>query len=80
MSSCYWQGLMVYICIRCIDKDSCYRHGLMVSKTPMVMTWIQGIVSVLLNHTHTRGPSVGRMWDFLLLMSGIQTQSTSVLA
>ena len=29
--------------------------------------WTSGIVSVLLNHTRTRGPSVTRMQDFLEL-------------
>ena len=38
----------------------------MVLTTPMVMTKTHGIESLLLNHTHTRGPSVTRMWDFLL--------------
>ena len=31
----------------------------------MVWTWTHGIVLVVLNHTHTRGPSIGRMWDYL---------------
>ena len=31
----------------------------------MVLTWTHGIVSVLLNHTRTRGTSVARMRDFL---------------
>ena len=41
-----------------IDKDLWYRQG------PMVLTKTYGIESVLLNHTHTRGPSVTRMWVF----------------
>ena len=41
-----------------IDMDSWYRHGLMVLTTPMVFTQTDGIVSVLLDHTRTRGPSV----------------------
>ena len=36
----------------------------MVLTTPMVFTQTDGIVSVLLDHTRTRGPSVARMWDF----------------
>ena len=32
--------------------DSWYRHGFMVLTTPMVLPQTQGIVSVLLNHTH----------------------------
>ena len=41
-----------------IDKDLCYRQGLMVLTTPMVLTKTHGIESVLLNHTLTTGPSV----------------------
>jgi hypothetical protein len=33
----------------------------------MVFAHADGIVSVLLDHTHTRGPSVARVRDFLLL-------------
>ena len=33
-----------------INKDSWYRHGLMVLTTAMVLTYTHGIVSVLLNH------------------------------
>ena len=40
----------------------------MVSTTPMVLTLTHGIVSVLLNHTCTRGPSVARMRDFFVLL------------
>ena len=59
-----------------IGKDSWCRHGLMVLvgthvkdmdsllTTPIVLTKTPGIESVLLNHTHTRGPSVARMRDF----------------
>ena len=45
--------------------DSWYRHGLMVLTTPMVLTSTHGIVSVLMNNKHTRGPSVASMRDFL---------------
>ena len=44
--------------------DSWYRHGLMVLTTPMVFTQTDGIVSVLLDHTFTRGPSIARMLNF----------------
>ena len=47
-----------------IDKDLLYRQGLMVLTSPMVLTQTHGIVSVLLNHTCTRGPSVTPMLDF----------------
>ena len=47
-----------------IDMDSWYRHGLMVLTTPIVFTQTDGIVSVLLNHTSMRGPSVTCMRDF----------------
>ena len=47
-----------------IDKELWYRQGLMVLTTPMVLTKTNGIESVLLNHTCTRGPSVTRMQDF----------------
>ena len=53
-----------------LDMDSWHRHGLMVlakthgMDTPMVLTKTHGLVSVLLNHTHRRGPSVSRMLDF----------------
>ena len=47
-----------------IDKDSWYRHELMVLPTPMVLTLTNGIESVLLNHTCTRGPSVARIRDY----------------
>ena len=36
----------------------------MVLTTPMVLTKTHGIESVLLNHTHKRGPSVTRMRNF----------------
>ena len=35
----------------------------MVLTTPMILTQTHGIKSVLLNYTHTRGPSVARMRD-----------------
>ena len=35
----------------------------------MVLTQTHGIVSVLLNHTRTRGPSVADMRDFCMLFS-----------
>ena len=41
-----------------------YRHGLMVLTPPMVFSQTDGIVSVLLDHTHTKGLSVARMQDF----------------
>ena len=46
------------------DKDLWYRQGLMVLTTPMVLTKIHGIESVILNHARTIGPSVTRMRDF----------------
>ena len=49
-----------------INMDSCYRYGPMVLPTPMVLTEIHGIESVVLNHTHTKGPSVTRMQDDFL--------------
>ena len=51
------------------DMDSWYRHGLMVLKKPMVLTQTHGKVSVLLNHTHTRGPSVARMPDSFMIFT-----------
>ena len=51
MDSWYRYGLMVL-------TDSWYRHGLIVLTTPMVLTQTHGVVSVLLNHTRKRGPSV----------------------
>ena len=48
-----------------IDKDLWYRQGLMVLTTPMVLTKIHCIETVILNPTRTRGPSVTRMRDFL---------------
>ena len=47
-----------------IGKDSWCGHRLIVLTTPKVSTLTHGIVSVLLNHTRTRGPSVTRMRDF----------------
>ena len=47
-----------------IGKDLWYRQQLMVLTTLIVSTKIHGIESVLVNHTHTRGPSVARMRDF----------------
>ena len=49
-----------------IDMDSWYRHELMVLTTPMVFTQTDDIVSVLLDPTHTRGPSVDRQQDFFM--------------
>ena len=40
----------------------------MVLTPPMVFAQTDGIESLLLNHTHTRGPSVTRMRDFFLYM------------
>ena len=41
----------------------------MVLTPPMVFAQTDGIVSVLLDHTRTRGPSVARMRDFLNVSS-----------
>ena len=46
-----------------IDKDSWCRQRLVVLTTPMILAWNHGIEKVLLNHTHTKGPSVTRMQD-----------------
>ena len=62
----YRHGLMVYTWTHGKDMDSLYRQALMVLTKPMVLTQTHGIVSVLLNHSCTRGPSVARMWDFLM--------------
>ena len=43
-----------------MDLEMLYKLGIMV----WTRTNGHGIVSVLLNHTHTRGPSVARMRDF----------------
>ena len=51
-----------------IGKDSSYGNRLMVLTTPMLLTQIHGIVSVLLNHTCMRGPSVARMRDFVIFI------------
>ena len=67
MDSWYRHGLMVLTWTHGIDKDSWYRHALVLLTTPLVLTKTHGIVSVLLNHTCTRGPSVARMQDFFLL-------------
>ena len=51
----------------------------MVLTTPMVLTLTHGILSDLLNHTHTRGPSVARMRDFFferLPLANIETIET----
>ena len=61
--SWYWQGLMVWTWTHGIDEELWYRYDLMVWKTPMVLTKTHGIVSVLLNYTHTRGPSDARIQD-----------------
>ena len=45
--------------LKSIDMDSWYWL-----KKPMVLTYNHGIVSVLLNHTHKRGPGDARMQDF----------------
>ena len=42
-------------------------HGLMVLTPPIVFAQTDGIESVLLNHTRTRGPSVTRRRDFLIV-------------
>ena len=41
----------------------------MVLTPPMVFAQTDGIVSVLLDHTRMRGPSVARMRDFVLVSS-----------
>ena len=64
MDSCLRHGLMVYPWTYGKDMDSWYIHRLVVLTTPMVLTQTHGIVSILLNHTHTRGQSVARMWNF----------------
>ena len=53
-----------------MNMDSWYEHGIMVLTIPMVLTQTHGIVSVLLNHTRTRGLSVTRIRDFFLLLLG----------
>ena len=60
----YRQGLMVQTWTHGLDMDSGYKHRLMVLTTPMIFTQTDGIVSALLDHTHTRGRSVTRMRDF----------------
>ena len=55
----------------CIDKDSWYRYRFMVLTTPRVLTYTHGIESVFLNPTRTRGPSVARMRDFAVHVSGL---------
>ena len=44
--------------------DSWYRCWIMVLTAPMVLTQTHCIVSVLLNHTHTRGQGIALMRDF----------------
>ena len=66
LDSLYRHGLMVETWTLGIDIHSWYKHGLMVLTKPMVSTQTHGIVSVLLNHTHTRGPGVACMQKFLL--------------
>ena len=66
LNLCYGHGLMVYTWTHGIDMGSWYRHGPMVLTTPMVLTKTHGIVSVLLNHTLTRGPIAASMPDFFL--------------
>ena len=65
MDTWFRHGLMVKTCTHGIGQDSQYVHRLMILTTPMVLTKTHGIVSVLLNYTHTRGPSVACMRDFL---------------
>ena len=59
-------GLMVQTWTYGIGKDSWYGHRLMVLTTLMVLTYTHGIVLVLLNHTHTKGPKGARLRDFFL--------------
>ena len=60
----YRHGLMVQTWTYGTNLDSLYRHGLMVLTTPIVFTLTDGIVSILLDHTLMRGPSVAHMRDF----------------
>ena len=48
------------------DNFRLYRHGLIVLTIPLVFPQTDGIVSELLDHTRTRGPSVARMRGFFL--------------
>ena len=52
----------------------------MVLTTPMVLTLTHGIVLVLLNHTHTRGPGVAHMRDFLELKLYFLVETESYVA
>ena len=58
MDSWYRHGLVAKTWTYGIHIDSWYRHGLMVFNTPMVLTQTDGLLLVLLNHTHIIGPSV----------------------
>ena len=71
MDSLFKHGPMVWTWTYGTGKDSWYGHRLMVLTRPMVLTYTHGILSVLLNHTHTRGPSVTRMWDFYLKIASL---------
>ena len=64
MGSSYRYGLMLETWILGRKMDLWYRYGLMVFTTAMVLAKTHGIVSVLLNHRHMRGPSFARMRDF----------------
>ena len=65
---------MVYTWTHGKYMGSWYRHGLIIwtwthgIENTMVLTQTHGIVSVLLNHTRMRGPSVTRMRDFFVAL------------
>ena len=75
----YREGLKVQTWSYGIDLDLWYRIGYIIQRRThgidlnswyrlelLVQTRTHGIVSVLLNHTRTRGPSVTRMRDLFL--------------
>ena len=75
MESWYRRWLMVLTKPHSIDKASWYRQGLMVFTTPMVLILTHGMVSVLLNLTRTKGPSVARVRDFFHFFVTLHTLS-----
>ena len=58
--------------------DSWYRYRPMVLTTPMVLTEIHGIESVVLNHTHTQGPSITRMQDYFLFYTNYKYSDNKI--
>ena len=50
----------------------------MVLTPSIVFAQTNGIESVLLDHTHTRGPSVARMWDFYYDITGLCRPSQKI--